>query len=269
MSEIEVPEIIPFSTNLKIPNSLESLYTAEDYLKQLNTISDAFKEKLHKEYLINFHLISLLYRLFIYLFLFFQYFKIELKIPDFAIKAPNIAEILLQGSSFSKILSRYEIMKLEELCGLKITESNLVFRASTDGFEAANFHAKCDSVANTLSIIKSKEGFVFGGFTSLPWQGSVYMTDEKAFLFSLKNDVNSMEKIPLIPSRSSHAIYANNSFGPCFGSYEITIRNMANKNNNSTSKLGSTFKSKDENFLTLAETEKFQVDEIEVFAIIT
>jgi hypothetical protein len=47
--------------------------------------------------------------------------------------------------------------------------SELLYRGSEDGFTSQMFHQKCDDQGSTLVIVKSKEGFVFGGFTSVSW----------------------------------------------------------------------------------------------------
>ena len=45
----------------------------------------------------------------------------------------------------------------------------LIYRASRDNFEGSKFHSKCDKKPNTLVIIKSINGNVFGGFTKQNW----------------------------------------------------------------------------------------------------
>ena len=41
---------------------------------------------------------------------------------------------------------------------------------------------------NTLTIIKTKEGLIFGGFTSQTWEGNDFdKEDENAFCFSVDN----------------------------------------------------------------------------------
>ena len=39
----------------------------------------------------------------------------------------------------------------------------LIYRASRDGFGADEFHSKCDGKRDTLSIIQTTNGYVFGG----------------------------------------------------------------------------------------------------------
>ena len=51
----------------------------------------------------------------------------------------------------------------------KLTKSKLIFRGSRDGFTGEAFHRLCDNSPNTISIIKSTEGKIFGGFASFKW----------------------------------------------------------------------------------------------------
>ena len=62
----------------------------------------------------------------------------------------------------------------------------LIYRASRDGFDAASFHAKCDYKPGTLTIIRTTNGCIFGGYTAVEWTsegGS--KTDPRAFIFRL------------------------------------------------------------------------------------
>jgi hypothetical protein len=74
----------------------------------------------------------------------------------------------------------------------------LLYRGTRDGFGASNFHAKCDEQSNTLVIILSTEGYIFGGFSPTAWDSTsshkAYNTG-KSFLFRLKNPRNSEPKI--------------------------------------------------------------------------
>ena len=74
-----------------------------------------------------------------------------------------------------------------------------VYRASRDGFEANNFHAKCDQVPRLLILVREKsDGWLFGGFSSvgfLPEQSGEWYEDTEAFLFSLTNPAGRPEKL--------------------------------------------------------------------------
>ena len=64
----------------------------------------------------------------------------------------------------------------------------VVYRATRDGFDAAKFHSLVDNQGPTLTVILSKDGFLFGVFTSKSWvhTGSAF-ADDQAFIFSLTN----------------------------------------------------------------------------------
>ena len=60
--------------------------------------------------------------------------------------------------------------KLFNLCKFEQSDIlNLVYRGSRDGFGASDFHQKCDSRPNTLTILKANTGSIFGGFTQNEW----------------------------------------------------------------------------------------------------
>ena len=82
-------------------------------------------------------------------------------------------------------------MQLADVCEFPSGHNwELRYRASRDGFEVKDFHANCDGVKNTLSVIKSSHGNIFG-FTEKPWtsKGCV-VSDPKAYIFSLVNKEN-------------------------------------------------------------------------------
>ena len=49
------------------------------------------------------------------------------------------------------------------------TELQLLYRASRDGWKAADFHLACDGMKATLVVIREIQGHVFGGFTETLW----------------------------------------------------------------------------------------------------
>ena len=51
-------------------------------------------------------------------------------------------------------------------------DTQLLYRASRDGFAASDFHSRCDNKGPTITIIKSKGERIFGGVTSLPWDST-------------------------------------------------------------------------------------------------
>ena len=76
----------------------------------------------------------------------------------------------------------------------------LIYRASEHGYTAESFHECCNDKGPTFVIIRSTEGWLFGGYTTKSWSGDciyemIYLlhnigetkNDSSAFIFTLKN----------------------------------------------------------------------------------
>ena len=48
----------------------------------------------------------------------------------------------------------------------------LLYRASKDGYTASSFHSCCNGKGPTLVVIKSTEGWIFGGYTTQSWSSN-------------------------------------------------------------------------------------------------
>ncbi len=149
----------------------------------------------------------------------------------------------------------------------------LQYRATRDGSSAQNFHNQCDGIPNTLTIIKSTNGNIFGGFTEKTWQSTIcqYVADPNAFVFSLVNKEN--KPLKGICTDSDKAIVCNSSYGAVFGVGEIWITSDSNSNQKSLSNFGLTYMHDDYKYGTekaksiLAGSYYFQTVEIEVFVV--
>lgn len=147
----------------------------------------------------------------------------------------------------------------------------LIYRGSQNGFKSKDFHSKCDGLTKTLTIIKTINSFIFGGYTEAAWsQKGTYETDSNAFIFSLMN--KDKKPIVLYCSESQYAISGNSSFGPTFGGgLDIYIADKSNTNMSNYSNLGFTYKhpqyayGSNEAKCFLAGAYNFQTAEIEVF----
>jgi len=149
---------------------------------------------------------------------------------------------------------------------------NLLYRASTDGFSSGSFHSKCDGKSKTLTIIKSENGNIFGGYTNASWDSSqTYKSDSWSVLFSL---INQNDKPVVLKIRndeySSYAIYCHASYGPTFGSgLDLMISSDSHVNSNSYSNLGHTYTASGIAYQNLlAGSYQFKVQEIEVYQLI-
>ena len=155
---------------------------------------------------------------------------------------------------------------------MKISEKNLIllYRASENNYEAKLFHQKCDNQGSTLTIIKSKNGKIFGGYNKASWNSnSDYFASEGNFIFSVDNKTKHE-----IYQNPQHAMYCNTGYGPTFGANDIYVANSCNNDTTSFSNLGHTYKPPG-NITQNTESAKnyfagsynFGVEEYEVFLI--
>ena len=138
--------------------------------------------------------------------------------------------------STSQILSKQQAFDLIRLCEFDSTNKfSLLYRGSQDGFEARDYHAKCDGHLNTLTIIKaSNTAFIFGGFVALKLESkNKSKQDRKGFIFSLTNGDNRSYKMKVKPK--CVAITCHSDWCSIFGDGDIRIANNANVNTNSFS----------------------------------
>jgi len=157
----------------------------------------------------------------------------------------------------SAILSTLHRVSFLKLTGLENKSLSLLWRGSRDGFDAAAFHRLCDAKANTVTVIKNANGFIFGGFTSIPWSSSddnddydddddddddddyddeddddEYQEDNTAFLFSLTNPSNTPLKLKV--NLPQNAVCHYSSYGPIFGAgNDLFVSSLSNLNKDS------------------------------------
>ncbi len=192
---------------------------------------------------------------------------------------PNCQYQTLNSTTFinSTILTQELGVSLMNLIGVPLnSQATKIYQASLHGFAAAQFHSKVDGKLGTLSIIKSTNGNIFGGFTKLSWsaaQGAGYYDDPSAYLISLTNNQNFSCKLNALPPYSKN-IYTG-PYGPTFGQFPyhpFIISDNSNVNFNSYSEMGPMYQiplnytngSTAANSF-LAGSRNFQTFEIEVY----
>ena len=116
--------------------------------------------------------------------------------------------VILDSFLWSKLLQLSTKLKKDK-------DWYLVYRGTLDGFDAEDFHREFDGVAKTVTIVKTTNGNIFGGYTDLPWcsnaDGKRYIASN-AFIFSLVNGRNQ----PFI-AYVDCSVWCQTSWGPCFG----------------------------------------------------
>jgi hypothetical protein len=153
---------------------------------------------------------------------------------------------------------------------------SLLYRASRDGFQAKAFHSRCDGRPNTLTLIHSKNGNIFGGFTPCEWEspayGCTYKYDEagRSFLFTVKNPHGiAPRKFELRPEQKRQAIYCGLVSGPGFGTPDIYISDNCGTSVSKTDGFGKSYVNdtgiSGQNVFT--GEGRFTVRELEVFEI--
>ena len=147
----------------------------------------------------------------------------------------------------------------------KIREITLLYKATRDGDEGRTFYTKCVNKGPTISLIKTKKGRRFGGFTMVEWINKFQiLKDNNAFLFSLDN----MNKYKILKSKLAIGcdpynyllIYGNDHDGKGLFLFSGFL-SRKNKENNSTRvyDVPSNY--------CLSGEEEFYVEEVEVYQI--
>jgi len=136
----------------------------------------------------------------------------------------------------------------QQLCNwVGKTGWKLIYRASRDGFLAKTFHQLCDEKGETLVVIKSDAGWLFGGYTPLSWDSFANYVEDKSrltFLFTLTNPHGIVPtKYILHNNKIMYAIRCIPTYGPTFGGgHDLYICDNANISVGSYINLSHTFK---------------------------
>jgi hypothetical protein len=135
----------------------------------------------------------------------------------------------------------------------------------------AALHAKCDNIPCTLTIIQSKDGFLFGGFTSVSWQGrSVYKEDPTAFIFTLSNPHSlPPTKYTQLEQQKANAIWCHSSYIVFGGGFDIGVSDNSNQNNSSYTNFPNTYiDSTGKGNNTFTGVRNFTTRDIEVYSVV-
>ncbi|EFC36444.1 predicted protein [Naegleria gruberi] len=153
---------------------------------------------------------------------------------------------------------------------VKSKNDGLLYRGTRDGFKATDFHKHCDQQGKTVTIVQSRNGHIFGGFTSNNWESSKgFRTDPSAFIFKI--DSASISRFDIKSDSYRNAISCDIESLPSFG-LDFKLSSSCNENSNSYSNFGHTYQlptgftyESEQARKYLAGSCKFQVVEIEVF----
>ncbi|KAJ4459913.1 hypothetical protein PAPYR_3972 [Paratrimastix pyriformis] len=143
----------------------------------------------------------------------------------------------------SHILSPEEGTALTQFIGPRIRaagECPLLWRGTRDGFDAATFHQLCDgNQGGTVTVVRSGEGNVFGGYASVAWNAvpsGDFAADPHAFLFVLRSQKAPGQAPIRIGQSGKHpelAVCCSATSGPIFGMYGLFVSDQSDAHTNS------------------------------------
>ena len=138
---------------------------------------------------------------------------------------------------------------------------NLLYKATVDSDKAQAFHNKCDSVNNSLVLVKSTNGKRFGGYTTCNWRGNnIEKRDENAFVFSL----DKLKTYDVVPGEDAIGCYPN--YGPVFLGCQIRLYNEFFTKGGTTFEKGLNYNT-EEDFELSGGLNKFEVKDVEVYGV--
>lgn len=147
------------------------------------------------------------------------------------------------------------------------SEATLLYRATQHGWSAENFHEFCDDSGSTLTIAKTADGRVFGGFTDIPWKSTSELRRVpgagNSFLFCI-DERGSLHKFKCL--RPEHEVYHALYLFPVFGDGHFLYLEGRTGSCYTHSNAYETAKVGDPNTF-LAGSKNFQVVELEVYFI--
>ena len=200
--------------------------------------------------------------------------ELKNKITSLEKNSPSMhSKIIKKNDEFDFVIERLKRVNLNEnqnenqnneIKYFENIEFLLLYRASKDGDRSKIFHEKCDKVKNTLTIVKTKKGLRFGGFTSQTWDGDGDdKKDINAFCFSLdrKKIYNSI--------KGKNAIYADPGYGPAFENCIFEIKDQCFTHGGFCSDESDKYFDNHENKCEINNGEdQFEVEDVEVFNVL-
>ena len=146
----------------------------------------------------------------------------------------------------------------------KSLKFELIFTASKDGDSSEIFHKICNGKGPTVTLVKSKNGHIFGGYLTVPFSSDRKShSDDKAFLFSLTN----LKKFKI--KKVDHAVYHYaKGWGPYIGykdSCDLAIKSECLSNKKSKCEPTSYEFNRED--LIGTEEKYFEVEDYEIYLV--
>jgi hypothetical protein len=160
---------------------------------------------------------------------------------------------------------------LTEFTGRRNLKWKLLYKATRDGFEAADFHRFCNGQAPTMTIIQSQQGYLFGGYTNVAWNSSYnYGNDPHSFIFTLSSPHSILPTRYLITGgKEQYAIFDVPSYGPTFGGgHDIYVPDKSNATDGYTNFPHTYTDTTRKGSVTFSGNYSFRTSDIEVYKLL-
>ncbi|CAB4408033.1 unnamed protein product [Rhizophagus irregularis] len=95
-------------------------------------------------------------------------------------------------------------------------EFKLIYSSNKDGSDPMDFHAKCNYIRETITVVKVNTGQIIGGYNPVSWNivnGGFYHSND-CFIFNISSPTTA--KIGRAKN-SNNSIYCGSSYMPIFG----------------------------------------------------
>ena len=163
---------------------------------------------------------------------------------------------LISNNQYYNIFEDLMNEGIKKCFGKKIKKYNLLYLASRDGYDAKDFHKKCDGKSFTVTLVITKENKIFGGFTELEWdQSGKSKEGSKGFIFSITNN-------KIYYNINHYFIDNKNLYGPSFDNWGFYIK--SNYGYDETKNYGSSFDVSGEEYVLAGEL-KFLIKDYAVY----
>jgi hypothetical protein len=149
----------------------------------------------------------------------------------------------------------------------------LSWRGSRDGFGASTFHSMCDNKGESVTVIKTPEGHLFGGYASVSWditnnKRNRYQVGPGSFLFTISNPHKISPTKYSLKDPGQNAMGHFSTYGPMFGSgADIRVDDGCNEKGKNAIGFPTSYKdTTGKGYHTFTGTSFFTVEEVEVFS---
>ena len=191
--------------------------------------------------------------------------RINKKKPIIKVSKSNDSKITLDSKLITDI-KQIELIKtgIKNFNKTKELQLKLLFRASRDGDNNKKYHELCDGISPTINIIKSKNGYIFGGYTDCVLNSNSGCTKtNNSFIFSFN-------KMKIYNGKNGGYFHCGTDCGPWFcGCVGVAGDNYFNTTNSyqwEINKFGY-FEGFTEEYELVGGIRNFSVEEVEVFKV--